>query len=43
MKDPKPEEKCPKCRAPYSVETLSAKRFIDDIIAWNKDRTRYIG
>jgi hypothetical protein len=43
MKAAKTDEKCQKCQAPYSVETLSAKRFIDDIIAWNKDKTRFIG
>ncbi|CAB4433834.1 unnamed protein product [Rhizophagus irregularis] len=33
----------PECNAPYSIETLSAKRFIDDISAWNKDGTHFIG
>ena len=37
------KEKCSECNAPYSIETLSAKRFIDDISAWNKDETRFIG
>ncbi|CAG8578735.1 12331_t:CDS:2 [Ambispora gerdemannii] len=37
------DESCPKCYAPYSIETLSAKRFVDDISAWNKDKTRLIG
>ncbi|CAB4467628.1 unnamed protein product [Rhizophagus irregularis] len=43
MKAIKADEKCPKCRAPYSVETLGAKRFIDDISSWNKYKTQYIG
>jgi hypothetical protein len=37
------DEGCPKCYAPYSIETLSVKRFVDDISAWNKDKTRLIG
>ncbi|CAG8715975.1 9028_t:CDS:2, partial [Funneliformis caledonium] len=43
MRSTKTKEKCPKCQAPYSVETLSVKRFIDDIEAWNKDNTKFIG
>jgi hypothetical protein len=43
MKNVNTDEKCPECNAPYSVETLSAKRFIDDISAWNKDGTQFIG
>ncbi|CAG8655314.1 8634_t:CDS:2 [Racocetra persica] len=36
-------ENCPICYAQHSIETLSAKRFIDDISAWNKDKSKLIG
>ncbi|CAB5369036.1 unnamed protein product [Rhizophagus irregularis] len=43
IKNDNTDEKCLECNAPYSIETLSAKRFIDDISAWNKDGTHFIG
>src|SRR5207248_10079979 len=43
MRTVKTEEKCPKCSAPYSIETLSAKRLIDDISAWNEKSRFKIG
>ncbi|PKC74906.1 hypothetical protein RhiirA1_508974 [Rhizophagus irregularis] len=42
IKNDNTDEKCLECNAPYSIETLSAKRFID-ISAWNKDGTHFIG
>ncbi|CAG8762318.1 18190_t:CDS:2, partial [Dentiscutata erythropus] len=36
-------ENCLICYAQHSIETLSVKRFIDDVSAWNKDKSRLIG
>jgi hypothetical protein len=43
MKSVNAKEKCPKCDASYSVETLSAKRFINDISDWNQYKYKLIG
>ncbi|RHZ48982.1 hypothetical protein Glove_535g33 [Diversispora epigaea] len=37
------KEKCPTCKVSLSVETLSCKRFIDDIVEWNKNKAKFIG
>ncbi|CAG8524786.1 2075_t:CDS:2 [Diversispora eburnea] len=43
MQNIETDEKCLTCKASLSVETLSCKRFIDDIVEWNKDKTKFIG
>ncbi|RHZ88179.1 hypothetical protein Glove_26g288 [Diversispora epigaea] len=43
MRNIEAKEKCPKCQVSLSVETLSCKRFIDDIVEWNENKTKFIG
>ncbi|RHZ64645.1 hypothetical protein Glove_321g23 [Diversispora epigaea] len=43
MRNLKTDEKCLTCKVSLSVETLSCKRFIDDIVKWNENKTKFIG